>query len=316
MTSVRIVFALVLVMVAVLLAAGYIEENSVSPLAITGSTNIIVQGATSAADLETKGVSHSGELTLPKGVSRFDLVTFDIPVLREKIKLGNDFPVRIRGKEYHANITWSDLRQSKDGIISFGGKFASEKYNNIYLTVGPDVVIGYVNLNNEYLNIGRAENSARAEYNSSPLHYIYSSNDVGPFPALVPSGIRHVFNAIYRSFPFGHEGGLCGGGFEVYEFFDDRVPNGTAILLTEKDFNDFPQLGAVIRGGQRTKATCSLLSDRYAFCIGGGAFGCREEILVGKYRDQGSEGLISGSGVTKYLVYNGKYYYLRITAIA
>jgi len=114
-----------------------------------------------------------------------------------------------------------------------------------------------------------------------------------------------------------YRGNLCGGGFEVYEFPEGIIPNGTSIVLTEKDFSDFPKLGAVIRGEKRTKASCSRISDRYPFCIGGAGFECNEESLVGNYEDHGSEpGDIAGLHVKKYLIYEGKSYYLKIVITA
>jgi len=299
----RLTLSLLLLIAAVLLAAGYIEQNSDVPVEFSTNTHVIAKGAGSAADLAASGISNPEKLNLPEGVGRYDLVTFNIPAIQEKLKAGKDIPIRIRGKEYLANITHTDSKKSYDGIISYGGKFFGEKDFNLGITVGPDVIRGYVQLNGEYFWIDRAEKNARPEYNTSPLHYIYSMNDVGPFHAWIPSEIRHPLNYIYHITPFGHEGGLCGGEFEVYEVTGNQVPNGTHTILTEDDFSAFPELDSVIRGGKNTKATCSEVMDLYPDCIGGGHFKCHEEALVGKYAN-------------KYLVYGAKYYYLQITVIS
>ena len=302
MTSFHIPLALVLVMVAVLLAAGYIEQNSDVPFEIPGSTQVIVKGAGSPADLASKGVANPEKLSLPERVGRYDLVIFDIPGIQKKLEAGQDFPVRIRGKEYFANISWKDTKKNSDGIVYYAGKFPGDKFYYFHMTEGSDVILGTVTVNGERFVIGRAEKNARPEYNSSPLHYIYSMNDVGPFPTWLPSVVRHPLNFLYYLTPWGHEGGLCGGEFEVYEL-DYQVPHGNPIVLREKDFTDFPELGAVIRGGKNTKATCDTYNvNRYRSCVGGGNFRCNEGGLVHKYETV--------------LFYDGKYYELRRTVIS
>jgi hypothetical protein len=284
------------VVVTLVLLAGYIERNSAVPVEFSGSTHIVAKSAGSTTDLAAMGVSNPDKLNLPEGVGRYDLVTFDIPTIQEQLKVGKEFPVRIRGKEYFATIT--NVRERKDGIIEYGGKLPGEKDHNLGITVGPDVILGYVQLNREYFWIGRAEKNARPEYNSSPIHYIYSMNDVGPFNSWLPAEIRYPLNSFYRIMPFWHEGGLCGGNFEVYLY---NTTNSTP--LTESDFSAFPELDAVIRGGKNTKATCGDYSGDYSNCVGGGHFKCHEGSIVYQY------------GSTP-LEYDNNVYILKVTTIS
>ncbi|WP_292346664.1 MULTISPECIES: hypothetical protein [unclassified Methanoregula] len=295
-----------LLIIAAVVTAGYIEQNSGIPYEIPGYTNVIVKGAGSPADLAAGGIRNPEKLNLPSGISRYDLVTFNIPAMQEKLKSGSFFPIRIRGKEYLVNITNSDTTKSSDGIITYAGKFADEKRYNFQITVGPDVILGYASLNGELFYIGRAEKDARPEYNSSPLHYIYSRNDIGPSHLWLPHEIRYPL-AILSSLPnmLKHPGPrLCGGKFEVYEIANWMPKNiSTADILTEKDFSEFPELDAVMNGGKNTKATCEKYDGyMYPSCIGGGKFSCEEGRLVAKYET--------------ILFYNGKYYELRRTIIS
>jgi hypothetical protein len=289
---------LIILVVAMLSALVYSGLNSPLPFEIPGKTNVIVLGAPSSADLGARGISQSDELSLPTRVTKFDLVTFDIPAISEKLKSGKRFPIRIWGKEYLVNVTSVNSEKSDSGIIRYFGKFDDEKGYRFLLTVGPDLILGTVIYENETFEIGRAEKNARTGY-QSPLHFIYSSHDVVP---LRP----------------GEPWGLCGGEFEAYEFAENITPNGTRITLTEKDFVDFPELGAVIRGGKNTKATCSIHEKRYPFCIGGGTFRCEENRILSKYADPNptSKTTIFGGGITKYVSYGGKSYYVQYTLLA
>jgi hypothetical protein len=194
----RIVVALVLVMVAVLLAAGCVSQPQTATdpagtsaghegvlLEFPGSTTIIAQGVTSVSDLAAKGVGNPESLNIPgginnpNGIKRFDLVTFNHPALNGKLKSGQRFPVRIRGTEYLANVTRMTFDKNDDGIDSYHGGLDGEKSSEILITVSSKVIMGSISVTpGETLWIEPVENRSRGEKSLYPLHMIYSSKDV------------------------------------------------------------------------------------------------------------------------------------------
>jgi len=261
---------------------------------IPGSTTTIISGATSVADLKTKGVSHPETLDIPAKVTRYDLVAFNIPAIRKQLESGQGLPVRIRGKDYLASVSRRNPAKTDNGIETYDGQLSPDECSDVTVFLGPDQFFGTIILKGEHFEIKRGETEMRAEY-SSPLHYIYSNHDLVPAPAR-----------------------LCGGGFEAYTFADNVTPQGTAIVLTEKDFREFPEISAVIRGEKNMTATCDRSNDRYPYCIGAGRFSCEEACTIGRYIDvtDWRNTTRFGSGITRYVTYDGKNYYLQITWVS
>jgi hypothetical protein len=115
---------------------------------------------------------------------------------------------------------------------------------------------------------------------------------------------------------------LCGGKFEVYELADYIKPNENIIIpsenvvhLTERDFAELPELGAVMRGDKRTNSTCEKYNTIFGHCIGGSDFHCGDQAILLKYLDN-SENATLNLKLKKFLEYGGRYYYMRITQIS
>jgi hypothetical protein len=105
---------------------------------------------------------------------------------------------------------------------------------------------------------------------------------------------------------------LCGGKFEVYELEDYIRPGENVVHLTEKDFAELPELGAVMRGDKRTIATCKTSDNILGHCIGGSNFQCGDQMTLLKYLDR-TENAIMNLKLKKFLEYDGKYYFMEIT---
>jgi hypothetical protein len=110
-------------------------------------------------------------------------------------------------------------------------------------------------------------------------------------------------------------GNICGGSFEVYELAEYLTLGENVIHLTEKDFANLPELSEVMRGEKRTNAACRQYNDIYGHFIGGSYFDCNDEALLGKYLTQRNDTTMSLKA-EKFLEYDGKYYYMRITRIS
>jgi hypothetical protein len=197
---VNIAVALMVILVTVLLAAGC-TNNSEIPFEFTGSTTVIAQGATSVSDLAAKGVENPESLNIPKGISRFDLVTINLPAINEKLKSGQEIPVRIRGKDYVINVTRMTFDKNDDGIDSYSGKIEGVKSSEVLFTVGPKVIIGRCTTTDETFWINPAGNRSRAESSLLVPHYIYSTKDVEPHSFIIDRGTVPVPSVPATSIP-------------------------------------------------------------------------------------------------------------------
>jgi len=55
-------------------------------LVIGGSMDVLIAGATSVSDMRTSGITEPEELNVPKGITRYDLVTFDHIALNKQVR--------------------------------------------------------------------------------------------------------------------------------------------------------------------------------------------------------------------------------------
>ncbi|WP_292395359.1 hypothetical protein [Methanoculleus sp. UBA303] len=145
-------------------------------LVIGDSMDVLVAGATSVSDMRASGVPEPEELNVPKGVTRYDLVTFDHVALSKQVQ--SVLPLRIHGKEYQAELHRMDFEQIDDGIDSYDGAIVGVGGSDVLLTTGENALVGSVTLGNETFWITPVESRARAEKEASPLHVIYSSRDI------------------------------------------------------------------------------------------------------------------------------------------
>ena len=145
-------------------------------LVIGGSMDVLIAGATSVSDMRTSGITEPEELNVPKGITRYDLVTFDHIALNKQVR--GVLPLRIHGKEYQAELHRMDFEQIDDDIDSYEGMIAGVDGSDVLLTTGGNVLVGSVTLGDETFWITPVESRVRAEKEASPLHVIYSSRDV------------------------------------------------------------------------------------------------------------------------------------------
>jgi hypothetical protein len=54
-------------------------------LLIGDSTDVLIVGATSVSDMRASGITEPEELNVPKGITRYDLVTFDHAALNKQV---------------------------------------------------------------------------------------------------------------------------------------------------------------------------------------------------------------------------------------
>jgi hypothetical protein len=150
--------------------------SSEPALVIGDSMDVLIVGATSVSDMRASGITAPEELNIPKGITRYDLVTFEHTALNKQIR--GVLPLQIHGKEYQAELHRMDFEQIDDGIDSYEGMIAGVDGSDVLLTTGENVLVGSVTLGNETFWITPVESRARAEKEASPLHVIYSSQDI------------------------------------------------------------------------------------------------------------------------------------------
>ncbi|MCE5337934.1 MAG: hypothetical protein LLF90_04520 [Methanomicrobiaceae archaeon] len=177
-----------IIVVAIALGSGALDgtgspgaDDSTPPLVIGDAMTVLVAGAASAADLAAAGIPAPEVLQIPKGIKRYDVVTFDHAALSREIRDG--LPLSIHGTAYRAEQHGMSFEQVDDGINTYEGMIVGVDGSDILLTTGKNVLVGSITFGNETFWIVPIEPRARAEQSESPLHVIYSSKDV-----LCPAG--------------------------------------------------------------------------------------------------------------------------------
>lgn len=156
---------------------GTLPADSSEPVLVIGdSMDVLITGTTSVSDMRASGINAPEELNIPKGITRYDLVTFDHAALNKQIR--GVLPLQIHGKEYQAELHRMDFEQIDDGIDSYEGVIVGVGGSDVLLTTGENALVGSVTFGNETFWITPVESRARAKGEASPLHVIYSSRDI------------------------------------------------------------------------------------------------------------------------------------------
>jgi len=129
-------------------------------------------------DLEAHGIDRPEELWIPRGIARYDLVSFNHSILNTEIRSGEGVPVRIRGNEYSINLARMNFENISDGIDSYLGTVEEVPYSEVLFTTSQNTIHGRVTLTQETFWITPVENRTRTENSPSPLHIVYSTNDI------------------------------------------------------------------------------------------------------------------------------------------
>lgn len=158
-------------------------DDNTPPLVIGDTMTVLVTGAASLSDLAAAGIPAPEELQIPKGIKRYDVVTFDHAALSREIRDG--LPLSIHGTAHRAEQHGMNFEQIDDGINTYEGMIVGVDESDILLTTGKNVLVGSIAFGNETFWIIPVEPRVRAEQSASPLHVIYSSKDV-PAGPLVP----------------------------------------------------------------------------------------------------------------------------------
>ncbi len=153
------------------------EDDSAPALVVGDAMTVIVAEATSLSDLAAVGIPAPEELQIPKGITRYDVVTFDHTALNSRVREGA-LLLRVRGEEYQADLERMAFDQIDDGIDSYEGTVPGVEGSDVLLTTSEDVLVGSVTLNGETFWIRTIEPRARAEGSVSSLHMIYSARNV------------------------------------------------------------------------------------------------------------------------------------------
>jgi hypothetical protein len=115
------------------------------------------------------------ELKIPSSIKKYELLTFDIPKMREKLANNETITVRINGVPYAMNLR--DSTGKAEGldptIHSYRGSLKT-KNSEIVLTISDKVLLGWIMLNGINYHIGVSP----TKENEKSIEYVYSSTDV------------------------------------------------------------------------------------------------------------------------------------------
>ncbi|HON41451.1 MAG TPA: hypothetical protein PK196_08310 [Methanoculleus sp.] len=79
-------------------------------LVVGDSMNVLIAGATSVSDIRASGIPEPEELNIPKGITRYDLVTFDHAALNKQVR--GVLPSRSTARSTRPNCTGWILSRS------------------------------------------------------------------------------------------------------------------------------------------------------------------------------------------------------------
>ncbi|WP_292519202.1 hypothetical protein [Methanoculleus sp.] len=163
-------------------------DESGPPLVVGDAMTVIVADVASLSDLAAAGIPAPEELDIPRGITRYDIVTFDHAAVNGRVREGA-LSLRIRGEDYRAGLERMTFDQIDDGIDSYEGTIPGAGGSDVLLTTSENTLTGSVTLGGETFWIRPVEPRMRAEGSASPLHMIYSSRDLEQqVPVLVDRG--------------------------------------------------------------------------------------------------------------------------------
>lgn len=183
-----ILVGIFLIVVATVQAAdvseGAIDRRTsatVSPLfEIRDVTNPNVQQTSLVTQLNIVSNPKNNRVKIPATIKKFDVVTFNQPILNDKLKSGEGLTFRIREKEFKTDLTRVNLKNIEDGVETYSGTLVGEKGSKVLITISDDVTVGSITLGTETIWIDPIEPRSGDQMDLSTAHIIYSSQDVDP----------------------------------------------------------------------------------------------------------------------------------------
>ncbi|MEA2034711.1 MAG: M12 family metallo-peptidase [Euryarchaeota archaeon] len=152
------------------------DANEPALVVIGDCTNVLIKDVISVSDLKSYGIIDPEKLNIPEGITRYELVTFDHAVLNKEMQ--STVLIQISGKYYTIVLNRMNFESLDDCIDSYEGSIQGVEGSDVLLTTGKNVLVGSIIFDNETFWIAPVEPRARAEKSQSPLHIIYSSEDV------------------------------------------------------------------------------------------------------------------------------------------
>jgi hypothetical protein len=119
---------------------------------------------------------NASELKIPLSIKKYELLTFDIPKMREKLTNNETITVRIKGVPYEMNL--HDSTGKAEGldpaVRSYNGFIENVKNSEIGFTIGKQVISGEISIDHVYYYFS----STPKTENGKVIQYVYSSLDV------------------------------------------------------------------------------------------------------------------------------------------
>lgn len=176
--SLLLVIALVGAMFVPAVSAENNESKMEQHLLIDGMTNINVLNAQKTEDLIASGIQSPEELTIPQIITKYDMITFDIPDIKNELENFESLDITIGNQKYSMKLTKADFSKVKDNIESYYGTLNGIENSEIFLTISDTVIVGSISIDSETFYVKPVEPRKRVSSEKPVLHIIYSSNSV------------------------------------------------------------------------------------------------------------------------------------------
>jgi len=115
------------------------------------------------------------ELNIPSSIRKYELLTFDIPKIREKLAKNETITVRINGVPYKINLYDSTGKaEGRDPAYRFyHGSLENVKKSSVSLSIGQRVITGDISINDEKYHLSGTPKNVTGKV----IQYLYSSKD-------------------------------------------------------------------------------------------------------------------------------------------
>ena len=115
------------------------------------------------------------ELKIPSSITKYELLTFEITKMREKLAKNETITVRINGVPYKINVHDSTGKAIglDPSVRSYYGSLENVNDSKILLVIGQRVITGEILINDEKYHLGSTPKNETGKV----IQYLYSSKD-------------------------------------------------------------------------------------------------------------------------------------------
>ncbi|GAB7015999.1 hypothetical protein [Methanogenium cariaci] len=143
---------------------------------ISGSTHVMKTDVLALGSTLESLADEYGPLTIPSTVNRYDIVQFSQTHLNPD--QNNSLKVTVHGQAYDMHLERMNFEDIDDGIDSYSGSIDGLDDSVAIFTFDRNLVLGSVQLRDEFLFVSPVQNREYSLNTTMPLHIVYSSKDM------------------------------------------------------------------------------------------------------------------------------------------